>query len=42
MWAPVYGELSDEQIDGMLTEVLSGMSLEEVEGFWGTLGTVFS
>lgn len=35
--APEFRALSDEEIDLMLGEVLSGMSPEEIEGFWGSL-----
>lgn len=35
--APEFQALSDEEIDLMLSEVLSSMSPEEIEGFWGSL-----
>ena len=38
--SPEFSHLSEEDIDEMLGEVFAGMSPEEIEGFWKSLGRV--
>ena len=36
--SPMGNDLEDEEIDAILDDVLAGMSPEEIEGFWSTIG----
>ncbi|MDN3514153.1 MAG: hypothetical protein NG747_07115 [Candidatus Brocadia sp.] len=38
--APEYRDLDPEDIDAMLEDVFAGMSPEEIESFWSTLGNI--
>ncbi|OQZ00737.1 MAG: hypothetical protein B6D35_05565 [Candidatus Brocadia sp. UTAMX2] len=38
--APEYRDLDPEDINALLEDVFSGMSPEEIESFWGTLGKI--
>jgi len=38
--SPEYRGLSDDEVDDLLEGILAGMSPEEVEGFWSTVGNL--